>query len=41
MNTFLALRMRQNSRRLVNTSSLETEEGRLEERLWSAEPGSN
>ena len=28
---------RRNSRRLVNTRSLETEERWLEERLWSAE----
>ena len=37
----LILRMNRNSRRLVNTSSLKTEEGGLEERLRSAEPRSD
>jgi hypothetical protein len=36
----LRARMRRNSRRLVNSSSLEAEGTGLEERLWSAEPGS-
>jgi cell shape-determining protein MreC len=39
-NTVLRARIRRSSRRLVNSSSLKAEETGLEERLWSAEPGS-